>query len=359
MIKDEYSPYKFIHHPKHIEMMRSGEHVSPIQVQLVPTNRCNHNCIQCAYHIDGMPSNQQFTLRDEIHYDKLIEIVNDCKDMGVQGIQLTGGGEPTIHPQITQLMEYITHDGLIKLSLVTNAERLSDDMIDILVKHGSWVRISLDAGTKETHSKYRQVSKKSFYKVIGNIERLVKHRDDENSDLVIGVGFVVNDCNYKEIYTAGELARNIGVDNFRISGAFTPTGFDYFAPFYKEASDIARETSRLLSSDKFTVFNLFDDRVKDTQDTQDYDHCPIKDIQAYIGADYNVYTCCTLAYNKRGLVGSIKERSFKDLWYSKETMSMFKNHNPRKMCNLMCMYKGKNEFINYCIKDNPVHKEFI
>ena len=45
---------------------------------------------------------------------------------------------------------------------------------------------------------------------------------------------------------------------------------------------------------------MFDDRVKDMfGEVQDYKFCRIKELLAYVGADYNVYTCCTLAYNKR------------------------------------------------------------
>jgi hypothetical protein len=115
-----------------------------------------------------------------------------------------------------------------------------------------------------------------------------------------------------------------------------------------------------LSDDKFTVFNLFGDRVKDLFDgKQDYDFCPIKDLMTYIGADYNVYTCCTLAYNHRGLIGSIKDQSFRDLWLSKEKTAMFAAHNPRQHCQLPCLYKNKNLFINYCTKKNPKHVNYI
>ena len=136
-------------------------------------------------------------------------------------------------------------------------------------------------------------------------------------------------------------------------------GYDYFKEFKDVAKDLSSEAAQL-SDGKFTVFNLFNDRVQDNfEGIQDYDFCPIKELLAYVGADYNVYTCCTLAYNDRGFIGSIKDQSFRDLWESNEKRKMFSEHNPRIHCKNPCMYKNKNDFINYCLNKEPRHVNFI
>jgi MoaA/NifB/PqqE/SkfB family radical SAM enzyme len=359
VIKEEYSPYKIVHHTEDLKRLKNGQANTPIQVQLVLTNKCGHRCQTCSYHLDKSPSNADFFMKDELDYKKAIEIINDCRNMGVEAIQLTGGGEPTIYPRFGDILTHIVMGSMMKVALVTNGEKLTESISDILVNHGSWVRISLDAATKETYGEFRGIKTACFDKTLNNIKYLVKEKKKHKSDLVIGIGFVVNQYNYKEIYKAVELAQKIGVDNIRISGAFTPEGFGHFDSFFDVASKEARIAKNTFENSKFTVFNLFDDRIKDTQEVQDYDFCPIKEIQAYIGADYNVYTCCTLAYNKRGLVGSIKDQSFAELWDSEDKQKLFKAHNPKKMCKLPCLYKAKNEFINYCIKENPRHVEFI
>jgi MoaA/NifB/PqqE/SkfB family radical SAM enzyme len=136
-------------------------------------------------------------------------------------------------------------------------------------------------------------------------------------------------------------------------------GYDYFNSFLSEAQDLARKAENL-SDDNFTVFNLLNDRVRDCfEGVQNYDFCPIKDLLTYIGADYNVYSCCTLAYNSKGYIGSIKNQSFKQVWESQEKIDKFSSHNPLKHCQHPCMYRNKNEFINYCIKKNPKHTNYI
>lgn len=307
--------------------------------------------------MDGSPSNEKFDNADMLSYEKVAEIISDCGSMGVKAIQITGGGEPLVHPRIYDILDDIS--GNFELALVTNGMALTPDISNLLVEHGSWIRISLDAATPETYSASRAVKQEMFTKTIENISYLVGKRNSTMSDLVIGIGFVVNDLNYKEIYQAVELASSLGVDNIRISGAFTPQGFELFKPFFNEARKAAANAKTVFERSNFTVFNLFDDRVKDTQEVQDYDFCPVKEIQSYIGADYNVYTCCTLAYNKKGLVGSIKDQRFLELWDSAHKEELFCKHNPKEICKLPCLYKSKNEFINYCIKKNPKHVAFI
>jgi len=85
----------------------------------------------------------------------------------------------------------------------------------------------------------------------------------------------------------------------------------------------------------------------------------MKELVPYIGADLNVYTCCMLAYNDLGYIGSLKGQTFAQLWNSPEKRAFFESHDPRKLCRLPCMFEFKNEFINYCLKKNPRHINYI
>jgi MoaA/NifB/PqqE/SkfB family radical SAM enzyme len=303
--------------------------------------------------MDGYVSSKNFKDKDYLSYNKISEIIKDCSKMGVKAMQVTGGGESTTHPKIKEIFTDILSKGM-DLGLVTNGSRLNDETCNIL-KDSHWVRVSIDAGTAETYSSLRGKHQREFNKVMSNIENLAS----KGGRTIIGVGFVVQKENYKEVFNAAKLAKASGADNFRISALFTPIGYKYFESFMDEAIVLCRECESL-NDENFTVFNLFNDRIKDCfVGEQNYSFCPIKEIQAYIGADYNVYTCCTLAYNERGLVGSIKDKSFADLWGSSKKISMFMTHNPSYHCKLPCLYKSKNQFINYCIESSPDHVNFI
>lgn len=353
MIKEEYSPFKIVHHMDRLTQLKNGQQTIPLQVQLVPSNKCNNRCTFCAYRMEGYSSNETFSDKDFLSLEKIKETFDCMADMGIRSVQITGGGEPLVHPNIKEILRYAFAKN-IEVAIVSNGCALDEELCEIL-SEASWIRISMDSATPENYSFLRNVPITTFSKTIKNIECLIK----KNKKATIGIGFVVEKENYTEILLAAELYKKLGVDNFRISAAFTPMGYAYFDSFKNEAMLLSKQAEKL-SDEKFTVFNLFNDRIKDTFDgVQDYDFCPIKDLMVYIGADYNAYTCCTLAYNRKGFIGSIKDQSFKQLWESEEKKSFFSKHNPSKICRMPCMYKQKNEFINYCIKKNAKHTNFI
>lgn len=354
MIKDEYSPYKIVHHENIIKDFKLHRQPNPIQIHLVPVNACNQSCWFCAYRMTDHTSNQNFHAKDIIPKDKLFEIIDSCKSLGVKAIQYTGGGEPLIHPNIKEALRKTINYGM-EVGVVSNGMALDDELIDIL-SNVSWVRISVDSFLSETYKSQRGVREGVFEKVVFNIKQLVAKK----KSTILGIGFVVNKENYKEVYDACKMFKEIGVDNFRISAMFNPDGINYFKDFYEETKELCAKAKKELESSDFTVFNLFNDRIDDLfHGKQNYDFCPMKDLVPYIGADQNVYTCCILAYNRLGLIGSIKEQSFEQLWESEEKIGLFNNHSPRVSCQIPCMFEQKNTFINYCIKTDPLHINFI
>jgi outer membrane protein assembly factor BamB len=62
----------------------------------------------------------------------------------------------------------------------------------------------------------------------------------------------------------------------------------------------------------------------------------------YIGsADSNVYACCSWAYNEMGLVGSIKEQTFEQMWFG-DGQRWRASHDPRRDCRIHCLYETRN-----------------
>jgi MoaA/NifB/PqqE/SkfB family radical SAM enzyme len=194
---------------------------------------------------------------------------------------------------------------------------------------------------------------------LGNIEKVVEARkNNPESDLVIGVGFVVTKENWREIYDAVEIYSNLGVDNARISAVFTPEDFDYFEEFYGEAKELVRRAKEDFETDEFKVFDLFGDRISDLQQHRpDYDFCSYMHLNVYIGGDLNVYTCCVQSYNEHGEMGSLKEQRFGDYWISESKKKKYEKFKASS-CE-RCMFNNKNRFINYMIEDNPVHVNYI
>ena len=358
-MSNPYSTSKILYHPSHLHALHQGKFSSPLHVQLIPTNVCNQGCLFCSYRQAGYSSNETFDARQSIPTNKLMEIVDSCETMGVRAIQLTGGGEPTCHPSFLSLCDTILNCG-IDLALVTNGSRLTESHLSCLQK-AKWVRVSIDAGCAATYAKIRRVEPRIYERVRDNIRILTEQKEHPT----VGVGFVVNKDNWKEIIPAARAAWEDGADNIRFSAVFQDQGAEYFKDFRKEAEALCKK-AEAMSTEDFKVTNLFNDRLDDLdQGRPDYSDCWISHLCTYIGADMNVYRCCVYAYNHRGLIGSIQNRSLTDLWLDKDTQDALWQFNSRS-CD-RCMFNAKNISIQEAIKNQvtiienpaPDHVNFI
>lgn len=348
--KDCYSPLKIFHHRKQIDALRNGERPNLLHVQIILTNRCNQHCSFCAYRSKGYSSSEQFVVQDEISIDKALEIVDDCARLGVKAVELTGGGEPTIHPGFVQVCERLYGCG-IQYGVVSNGTRWSEDIIEAL-SWASWVRVSIDSGRSSTYTTIRHSSQEVFHRVHSNVRRL-----KARSGPTVGIGFVVTKDNWPEIFEAAKAAKENGVDNFRISAVFQNDGVHYFREFYNQAKALCKHAKNL-EDEKFTVFDLFGDRIEDLRQQSPPDpFCPIQHLVTYIGADLNVYRCCVLAYNEHGLLGSVKDKSFYDLWQSVSTGIKLTLFDATECPH--CMFNNKNATIRYAVNPSPDHVNFL
>ena len=367
MTEGPYSPLKVFHHQDRLERIKRREPTAPAHVQIFISDLCNYRCSFCIYRWHGNISNQLFaevlpdgTVNDNprrmIPYDKVIEILDDCVEMGVGAIQVTGGGEPFVHPQHCDIFEAILDRGL-ELAVVTNGSNLSERACDILTRPGcKWVRVSLDAGTADTYSEIKRVPRDSFNRTLEGIRRLVNAKSD-NHEPIIGVGFVVAKENWQEVELAAAIVREIGVDNLRISAAFQPDDEKYFEGFHDKAAECCRLATKHTAG-AFMVFNLFGDRIEDmTVHSPSHPFCGYQHFTTLIGASLDFYRCCNLAYNKLGYLGSIKNQRFRDAWFSEEVQGRLWGLDARSCPR--CMFNNKLKTINYALNDDPEHVNFV
>lgn len=360
-MNEEYNSFKIIHHPEVIEQLRGGIQPNPIHVQMMISDFCNQDCSFCSYRMSGYPANKWFhegennNPRRMISKDKCFEILNDCKEMGVKAIEYTGGGEPTVHSDHIDIFRK-TLDNNLDLALVSNGVIFRKGLIENLL-FGKWVRFSVDAADENKYSEIRRVDRSVFKKVVHNIEKLVCSKSKSNSDLTIGISFVVTKENFNQIYDAVKLYKNLGVDNVRIGAIFTNDDYDYHKDYYNHSRDLVEKSKSDFESENFKVINLFSERISDMKlKSPDYDFCGEMNVNTIIGGDLNIYRCCLTAYNPRGFIGSIKNKRFKELWESEEKKENFINFNARDC--IRCAFNGKNIFINYMIEESPRHVNY-
>lgn len=355
-----YAANKALHHIDRLVCMKKRRQPNPVHLYIVVSDACNQNCNFCAYRMKDYVHAEVFGDNPTrlIPTTKAIEILGDAARMGVKAIQFTGGGEPTMHKDLSKIM-LVAHALGLQTALVTNGVLLNEELNDVLID-SSWLRVSLDAGTNETYRRLRQVkSKDTFEKVQENVRRIVARRNEASaSELYIGCSFIVTRDNWQEVIQAAELAASLGVDDLRIGPAYTAKHNEYFAEFGEKADALCREVEAM-SSDGFHVSNQFTQRREDLAlGPPEYERCPHMQLTTLIGANLNVYACCVNSYNEEGLIGSIKDKSLLQLWNSRQKWEYVDRFDARKCPR--CQFNDKNREINALVGDLPdLHTNFV
>ncbi len=349
-----YSQLKIFHHPKTLQKLKAKERCSPIYIRIKPTNKCNHNCDYCHYRNPYLELDE-YGPGDEIPHDKIMEIIEDLKCMGVKAVTFSGGGEPLLYPYIEEAMEKILDAG-IDLSIITNGSLLNGRKACLLAK-AKWVRISVESVDDQTYCKVRGIKEHSFEQLCGNI-RAFAEKKDETCEL--GINVVVSKENYHELEKMAILMKSLGVNHVKFAPLITNETSEYHAPIKDTVISTLGKIQTELADEHFKIIDLYTGDFKNSVIFQrQYSECPIKEFVCVIGANAKVYYCHDKAYMSNGKVCDIAQASFKECWYSEQVDSLFREFDAKKCCKQHCVYDSRNELINSFLHMDRNHVNFI
>jgi len=358
MLLDSYSNLKIFHHAEALDAISHNEHRAPLYVRLKPTNICNHHCSYCTYGSGGTTqkteNRDEINHRDSIPWPKMQEILHDMGEMGVRALTFSGGGEPLCYPYITEAAHLACEQGL-QLSLISNGQLLADERADAFYT-AKWVRISFDSPFPETYCRLRGLTDDAFRVVTQNIENFAKKK---NKDCVLGINFVVSKDNATQVYETAHLLKELGVDNVKFSAVVKNV------PHYHwEIKDNVIEQIHLARTDfadnKFSIVNNYENDWKDKNfETQPFPVCYTCRLVTVIAADQRVYFCHTRAYDSKAIVGDVRKQSFKDMWYSEETVNRLEKLKPMQDCHNFCVYQDRNQLIEAYLDVDLKHIDFL
>lgn len=98
------------------------------------------------------------------------KLVDEAKRIGVYSIRLSWRGECLLHPKFGELLEYAVNSGIPDVSFLTNAERMTEELMHQLVAlRVNYIVISVD-GIGDTYNKVRWPS--TFDDIIAKLTRL-------------------------------------------------------------------------------------------------------------------------------------------------------------------------------------------
>lgn len=350
-----YSSLKFLNFTDHLQALRDRRVVAPVHIRIKPINRCNHNCWYCAYRWDELKLGEDMNEADAIPEPKMMEIVDDIIDMGVKAVTFSGGGEPLLYKPLPDVIERLAGAG-IRVASLTNGVNLKGRMADAFIRHGTWVRISVDSWDDDSYVKQRGARPGDFTKLLDNMRNFTA----SGTKCVLGVSFIVGEANHTRIAEMCRRFKDAGVNHVKVSGVVASNevaGNNTYHAAIK--TEVARqiEQAMALSGDGFQVLNHYHDL--DERFEKEYRQCPYLQFLTVIGADCQVYTCQDKAYTVEGTLGSIRDRRFKDFWFSDETREKLYAFDPSKLCRHHCVTHAKNLAINDYLSIDPEHGFFV
>ncbi len=84
--------------------------------------------------------------------------------------------------------------------------------------------------------------------------------------------------------------------------------------------------------------------------------CKAHGILSIIGADSKLYLCCQLRGNEKFAIGDLKEKSFPEIWKSKERQDIIEMIDIKRCPP--CRYKKYNEIMQYLSSERG-HNNFL
>lgn len=327
----------------------------PVHIRIKPTNVCNHNCYYCAYKKDNFQLGKDMVTRDYIPMEKMMEIIDDIEEMGVEAVTFSGGGEPFCYPYLLEAVKKLSKTS-VKFASLTNGSRLSGEIAEFFARYGTWIRVSMDGWDDESYSSYRRVPKGEFARVMQNMKNFKKL----GGKCYLGVSLIVNENNASHIYEFSSKLKDIGVDSVKVSPCIvSDNGIEnneYHKPIFKQVKEQIKRATNELKDEKFEIFDAYHEL--EGKFNKEYTWCPYLQILPVIGADQNVYSCQDKAYNlEEGLIEFIKNMRFKDFWFSDK--NKFFKINPSIHCNHHCVANAKNKFVLEYLNADKEHLGFV
>lgn len=176
----------------------------PRRLVLELTNACNLNCMMCGRNAAAFQPTV-FQLDWLRYFDPLLDTVEE--------VTLMGWGEPTIHKDFVQMLEFIhRHDA--RIYFCTNGMRLSQLEDAIFENHVDVFAVSLDGAKADTNSRIRRGSELD---VIVDSLRKIKRRQHSQGLSYPYVNFVfcAMKSNLHELPDLVRLAADIGLEEVK------------------------------------------------------------------------------------------------------------------------------------------------
>ena len=284
----------------------------PITADVFITNYCNLKCDFCTYNRWELDENSTYMRFEDFkaYAERLLEL-------GVKGIILTGGGEPTINKDFDKITAWL-EENKIHYGINTNGVVFKKIKPD-------YIKVSLDGYDKQSYIDIKGVDR--FDEARNTIRQFAEWKKEHSPNTALGVQKIVVD--YEEIEKFYEANKDLDFDYMVFRPMESTQGKFYADVSARSIFSSIRTIKRLQEKDNRVVMNYKWAKLHTT-----FDICEAHWSQIALNERGEVIYCCHKPYE---IVGHILDDDILQK-YSEAKTNM-------SMCDVPCRLTAPNEFM--------------
>lgn len=176
------------HIGKHWQQVLEGKtDFNPIAVEVHPTAKCNHACVHCSY-------KERNANRDELSQEIMERLVHSLMELKVEAVYFSGGGEPTLYPNLARYVKMLSQAG-IEVALLTNGTYFEQAGLIDIADCFNYIAFSVPGASSEV---FESITGKNLLENVLSIPEKIKKKFGDRSP-VLGSRIVLTNQNYKQM----------------------------------------------------------------------------------------------------------------------------------------------------------------
>lgn len=277
----------------------------PITADIFLTTACNNNCSWCTYKKWGIENSYSMQYEDFVRYvERLLQI-------GVQGVILTGGGEPTCNPDFQKMCAFLEKRA-IPYGVNTNLN------LPVRCK-ADFVKVSLDGYDRDSYKAIRGVD--AYEKVCRNIIEYSEWKKKHSPNTNLGIQVVATSLELAEKFY--EANRGLPADYISFRPVESTAGEFYLTD---KAEKIKEYLEKLSDLDDRVVVNYKWDHLD-----LSFDRCSAHWAQIALNEHGQVMYCCN---KPTEIICDVMDENLLFKYLTAET--------DMSKCNIPCRMTGPN-----------------
>lgn len=310
------------------------EKQQPITLEVHPEYRCNYNCEWCIDRVlKEIGTNKDST--SSLSEEGVRSIIDSCIKLGIKGIVISGGGEPTLNKN-TELLVELSDENDIVIGMFTNGSLLTDETIKTYIEHLSFLRFSFDDFSSEHYALTKGVPERNYNLVLNNIRKCVQYKKENKTKCRLGIDFILTPTNIERMEEIYKEVKDLDVDYLQFCDCVI-IGYEF--------TERRKEDIRL-GLDKVIACKVKDENTMDVvyepiqMENKVYcKDCYVKDYIVAIGAEGDVMPCPHTTRFTEMLYGNIFESSLHEVWENRPKVL-----NSDKLYE-NCRFRKQNEIL--------------